>query len=177
MSWLQFGAAGSVEDRSWGLTSPLQLCATHSARCRHCSWPHRPTGESYSGRVFILPHISPLSKLKPRKRSLAHSINGDLVACLAVPAGFFQRLRSVLFLLLRGKRPCPLAALLLLLTPRLLQTLNSVPPSPLPWPLCQAFANPQMLCHKNHSLDSSAGQGGGKRETRCWLGNWYLGGQ
>lgn len=63
------------------------------------------------------------------------SINGDLVGCLAVPAGFLQHLGSVLFLLLREKRPCSLATQLLLLTPRLLQTLNSVPLSLLPWPL------------------------------------------
>lgn len=92
--------------------------------------------------------------------------NGDLVASLAVSAGFFQLLRPVLSLPPK-KSPCSLAALLLLLTPRLLQTLNSVPPSLLPWPLSQAFANPQMFSHRNHSLASSAGQGGGRGEARC----------
>lgn len=137
---MQVGAAPSVEDRSWGLTSPLHLRATHSARCGHCSLSHRPKGEFY--RLFGFLHILPLSRLRPRKRSLVRSINGDLVGCLAVPAGFLQHLGSVLFLLLREKRPCSLATQLLLLTPRLLQTLNSVPLSLLPWPLYQAFVNP-----------------------------------
>lgn len=115
------------------------------------------------------PPTLPMRKLKPREVKLWVACKQASIAPYTV---IYQHVRTLEFCALynrQGKRPCPLATLLLLLTPQLLQTLNSVPLSPIPTPLAIISG----ICKTTKALLQSSlpslhtGQGGGKGEAGC----------
>lgn len=161
--WMQFGAACSVEDSSWGLI----FCTTQSGDTLH--YLRDPKENFIAGGSSASPLFCPggywslerwfsctwgqFQLVSPDSwvQCSSHHSGGtglvllQLCFCYWLP-DFFRHL-----------------------------ILCHPPHSSLPWLLCQAFANPWML--NNHFLAFSAGQGGGRGEAGCWLDNEDLGGQ